>query len=240
MASIALGAAGSAVGGALGGAVLGIGAATIGQAAGAYVGSFIDSSLFASKTKLPDVIGQRLETLSVQVSTYGKTIPHVYGYARLAGNVIWARNIREEEVRTTTTSSGGGKGGGGGSVSQTSVSYRYYATLAIAISEGQIDDVVRVWADAKQLTSEELQANQGKYEIFYGAEEQNPSAIIERYDGAGNVPCWAFWKRLRPHYGGPKKLWSHKRVFKRSGGLTRMVLSWKNRLWDHNFPGPIL
>lgn len=188
MATIALAAAGSAVGSAIGGTVLGVSAATIGQAAGAFGGNFIDSTLFAGKTRLPDVVGQRLETLSVQVSSYGKTIPHIYGYARIAGNVIWARDIREEEVRTTTTQSGGK--GGGGSVSQTSVTYRYYATLAIAICEGEIEDVARVWADSKVLTNEELDASQGKYEIFYGTEDQLPSAIIERYQGAGEVPAY--------------------------------------------------
>jgi hypothetical protein len=192
MATIALAAVGSAIAPSVS-MGLGIGlpwlAGPWGQAIGAGLGSLIDNSLFSSKTRLPDVVGGRLESLSVQVSTYGKTIPHVYGYTRLAGNVIWALSLKEVENRNTT-SSGGGKGGGGGSVSQTSITYEYFATLAIAICEGEIDSILRVWADAKALTGEELQAALGKYEIFYGSEDQDPSAIIERYDGAGNVPAY--------------------------------------------------
>lgn len=189
MATIALAVAGGAVGSAVGGTILGVSAAAIGQAVGSYAGGFIDSALFGGKTKLPDITGQRLESLSIQVSTYGKTIPQLYGYSRLAGNVIWALNIKEVEEKSTT-SSGGGKGGGGGSVSQTTVNYKYYATLAIAICEGEITEIARIWADAKQLSTEELQAAQGKYEVFLGTEDQAPSSIIESYDGAGNVPAY--------------------------------------------------
>lgn len=196
MATIALAAIGSAIAPSIS-MGLGIGlpwlAPAWGQAIGGILGGFVDSALTGGggNTQLPNNVGGRLESLSVQVSTYGKTIPNVYGYGRLAGNVIWAQNIKEVETHTTTSSGGGGKGGGGGGgVSQTSVTFEYFATLAIAICEGELDEVVRVWADAKQLTADELQANQGKYEVFYGTEDQLPSAIIERYDGAGNVPAY--------------------------------------------------
>jgi hypothetical protein len=186
MASIVLTTVGTYFGGPVGGAI------------GNYLGSQIDSAIFGGgggNTKVPDVLGPRLERLSVQVSSYGKPISRVYGNARIAGNVIWALDIKEEETRTSTTTSsgGGGKGGGGGgggSVTQTTITYQYYATLAIAICEGEIDNIVRIWADAKILSGEDLQAAAGKYEIFYGDEEQLPSAIMERYQGAGNVPAY--------------------------------------------------
>jgi hypothetical protein len=165
----------------------------IGGAIGGFIGRGIDSAIFGGgKKKLPDQIGSRLENLAVQVSTYGETIPHIYGYARIAGNVIWALDIKEVETRSTTSSGGGGKGGGGGGGggSQTTITYKYYATLAIAICEGQIDNIIRVWADAKALTGDDLLVAQGKYESFYGTETQLPSAIMERYKGAGNVPAY--------------------------------------------------
>jgi hypothetical protein len=189
MATLVFAAAGAAVGSSIGGTLLGVSAASIGMGLGQFAGSMIDSTLFGSKTKLPDVVGQRLETLKVQISTYGKTIPHIYGYNRLAGNVIWALDIKEKEVRSTV-SGGGGKGGGGGGVSQTSISYEYFATLAIAICEGEVDEIIRVWADARQLTADDLQSALGQYEIFTGSETQGASAIIERYEGAGNAPAY--------------------------------------------------
>lgn len=170
----------------------------IGGAIGGFIGRGIDSAIFggSKKTRLPDQVGARLEDLAVQVSTYGSTIPHVYGYARLAGNVIWALDIKEVETRTTTTSGGGGGGkgggggGGGGSTTQTTITYKYYATLAIAICEGALDSIIRVWADAKALSGDDLLASQGKYEAFLGTETQAPSAIMERYKGVGNVPAY--------------------------------------------------
>jgi hypothetical protein len=180
VAQITLSAVGNYFGGPIGGAI------------GSFIGGAIDSKLFGKTTKLPDQIGSRIEDLSVQSSTYGGSIPQVYGYARLAGNVIWALDIKEVETRSTTTSGGGkgGAGGGGGSASQTTITYNYYATLAIAVCEGPIDSIVRVWADAKALSGEELSAAQGKYEAFTGTETQSPSAIMERYKGAGNVPAY--------------------------------------------------
>lgn len=166
----------------------------IGGAIGGFIGGGIDAAIFGGGSKKqPDRIGSRLEDLSVQVSTYGSTIPHVYGYARMAGNVIWALDIKEVETRTTTSSGGGGGkggGGGGGGGSQTTIEYKYYATLAIAICEGQLDSIIRVWADAKALTGDDLLVAQGKYESYLGSETQTPSAIMERYKGAGNVPAY--------------------------------------------------
>lgn len=189
MAQIVLSAVGNYVGGPIGGAI------------GGFIGRQIDGAIFgggSSTTRLPDQIGSRLEDLAVQSSTYGEAIPQVFGYARFAGNVIWALDIKEVETRTTSTSSsggGGGKGGGGGgggstTVTQTTISYNYYATLAIGVCEGPIDSIVRVWADAKPLTGDYLSAAQGKYEAFLGTETQMPSAIMERYKGAGNVPAY--------------------------------------------------
>ena len=110
---------------------------------GGYLGGFIDRSIFGSKARINQE-GSRLTDLMVQASTYGKSIPVVYGNARIAGNVIWSRPI-QEHVTTTTQSSGGGKGGGGGgSVENTTTTYTYTASLAVAICEGAISEVVRV------------------------------------------------------------------------------------------------
>lgn len=119
----------------------------------------------------------------VRASTYGKSIPVVYESARIAGNVIWSRQI-EEHVTNITQSSVGGKGGGGrGSVeTTTTTTYTYTASLAVAICEGAISDVVRVWADAKQL---DLTA--GSYSIYLGDETQRPDTF--RWDSISQTNC---------------------------------------------------
>ncbi|MDG1286752.1 MAG: glycoside hydrolase TIM-barrel-like domain-containing protein [Rickettsiales bacterium] len=169
MASLVLGAVGSAVGA---NTFLGAG---LGAALGRGAGGLIDNTLFGSSVHRE---GRRLEELSVQTSTYGESIPLIYGSARLAGNVIWARPLKE--VATTTES--GGKGGG---ATQSSTQFSYFASLAIAICEGEVDSVERIWADAAQ-----LDLSQGTYRIYYGSEDQLPDALIQSFEGADFTPAY--------------------------------------------------
>src|SRR5262249_13526525 len=143
MATLVLTAAATAAGAAVGGPLGGIAGNAL-SAGASYVGNMIDSKVFGGK--LPEARGPRLADLSVQTSTFGKMIPVVYGSMRVAGNIIWSRPIKE--TVTTSTASVGGKGGIGQKVSSTQSTYSYSVTLAIAISEGAIDEVLRVWADA--------------------------------------------------------------------------------------------
>ncbi len=181
MASIVLGAAGSALGASI--PVVGplIGSA-VGGAVGSVVGGFIDDAIFGVPTR--SVEGPRLADLSVQVSTYGKTIPIVYGNMRIAGNVIWSQPIKETAT-STTTSSGGGKGVGGGGTQTTRTNYSYSVSLAIAICEGEIQGLVRAWADAKL-----LDLSLGTYRVYKGDEAQLPDPLMEAIEGVGCVPAY--------------------------------------------------
>lgn len=182
MASIVLSTVGSTIGSAVGGPIGGF----IGGQAGKLVGGFADGALFGSTRKLKETNGPRLSELGVQASTYGKMIPIVYGNMRLAGNIIWSRPIRETVTTTTSTTSSGGKGGGGGGgVSQTSNTYTYSITLAVAICEGEIDEVVRVWADAKKLDFSQMNVR-----IYTGSETQTPDTLIQSFEGADYTPAY--------------------------------------------------
>lgn len=174
MASIVLSAVGSAAG------------AATGLPFGAQLGSFIGSSIgrMAQGTTKHHYEGARLENLAVQTSTYGRMIPMVFGTVRIAGNVIWSRPIKE--LATTTTTRSGGKGGGGGSKSvSTSTTYSYFVTLAIAICEGELSRINRVWADAQL-----LDLSQGTYRIYKGTETQLPDPLIESFQGVGSTPAY--------------------------------------------------
>ncbi len=154
----------------------------VGRFIGSSIGSAIDDKIFGPR-RLPDVYGPRLQDLSVQSSVYGKPIPIVFGNARLAGNIIWSRPIKE--TLTTKTHSQGGKGGGGGKVKQKETTYSYSVSLAIAICEGRIDDIVRVWADAKI-----VDPTQGTYRLYKGTETQNPDPFIQSFEGVGKTPAY--------------------------------------------------
>ena len=168
MASIILAAAGTAIGGSIGGAVLGVSAAAIGGAVGSIAGAAIDSWLVASMAPTQRIAGQRLDTLQITTSTEGAIIPRVYGAMRTGGNIIWATDFREE---TRTIEQGGGKGGGGGGTEVTE--YFYFASLAVALCEGPITGIGRIWADGKPMGLDGVTMR-----VHLGDEAQEPDPFI--------------------------------------------------------------
>lgn len=165
-----------------------------GAVLGANLGSMAAGAFFSKtqRIKLPTQEGPRLADLRAQTSTYGNMIPKMYGTMRIAGNIIWATDIKEVKTEKTSTQSGGGGKGGGGktSTSQTSITYEYFVTLAIAICEGPVDEVIRVWADSKVLTEDVLSSAQGKYNVHLGDDLQNVDDIIAKYLPAGIIPAY--------------------------------------------------
>ena len=169
----------------------GIAGTLIGSAivAGATVaGTFIDRALFGGGGQKVNQSyeGPRLQGLQVTSSEEGSPIPRGYGRYRTGGVIIWATRLEEEVVVTTTKQKGKGKGGGGGgSVTTTQTTYNYYANFAIALGEGVIGAVNRIWADGKPLDLTKYQ-----YRVYTGTETQNPDSLIETKEGAGNVPAY--------------------------------------------------
>ena len=108
MATLVLGAVGTAIGGAFGGAILGFSGAAIGGFIGSTVGSVVDSWIVSSLAPAQRIEGARLDTLRITSATEGAVIPRLYGRMRIGGNIIWATDFREEQFRQTQ---GGGKGG---------------------------------------------------------------------------------------------------------------------------------
>ena len=182
MASIILAAAGTAIGGSIGGAVLGVSAATIGGAVGSIAGAAIDSWLVASMAPTQKITGQRLDTLQITASTEGAIIPRVYGRMRVGGNIIWATDFREESE--TTRHGGGGKGGGGGGGTEVT-EYFYFASLAVALCEGPITGIGRVWADGKPMSLDGVTMR-----VHLGGEDQEPDPFIAAKMGAANTPAY--------------------------------------------------
>lgn len=125
--------------------------------------------------------GPRIDTLEVQSSTYGRMIPIVYGTMRLAGNIIWSTPVKEEAV--TSRQRSGGKGGGGATTQRTD--YRYSINIAIALAEGPIDSVTRIWAN-NQL----LDISSEHYRLYKGDETQLPDPLMEAIKGVGKVPAY--------------------------------------------------
>jgi hypothetical protein len=187
MATLALTAAGAALGGAvLPGGVSFFGAAlsgaAIGSQIGALAGAYVDQALFGASGR--SVSGPRLSDLKITTSTEGAPIPRLYGSARLGGQVIWATDLEEESVTSDAGTSGSSKGGAGGA-GATRTDYRYYANFAIALCEGAITDIGRVWADGQ-----EIDLGEYVWRLHYGSETQAADGLIVAHEGADAAPAY--------------------------------------------------
>jgi hypothetical protein len=166
MATLVLGIAGGAVG-----SVFGPAGAVLGRAAGALAGDTLDQALFGSRRS---VEGPRLGELKVQASAEGAPIPRLYGRMRLAGEIIWATDF--EEVRQSETQ--GGKGG----PQVTTTEYSYFANFAVALCEGPIARIGRIWADGKLLDQAAF-----TFRTYPGDGAQEADSLIVAKDGEASA-----------------------------------------------------
>lgn len=178
MATLLLGAAGTAIGGMFGGSILGMSAATIGGMIGSTIGGLVDNWIIMSLQPGQRYEGQRMDTTRITSSTEGVVIPRVFGSARIGGNVIWATDFREVVTETEQ----GGKGGG---PSVTTTEYSYYASFAIAICEGPIRGIGRIWADGELLDTSDI-----TYRVYLGTEGQGQDPTIVAAMGAASTPAY--------------------------------------------------
>ncbi len=178
MTTLVLQAAGSAAGSALG---LPFGAA-LGSAAGALAGAALDSALLG-REPARHVVGPRLSEMEGLASTEGAPIPRVYGRARIGGQLIWATRFEEEVVTTVRKTRGGKAMGGGGRQQTTETTFTYYANIAVALCEGPITFVRRVWADSR-----ELDLTRYAMRVHVGDAGQSPDPLIVAKEGGADAP----------------------------------------------------
>ncbi len=81
-------------------------------------------------------------SVNIQQSTYGLTIPIVWGRTRVTGNLIWYGDFVATPHTEVTQS--GGKGGAGG-VAQSTTTYTYQAAVMMALAEGPILGIRGAW-----------------------------------------------------------------------------------------------
>lgn len=179
MAQVILGAVGGAVGGPLG--------AAIGGLLGRSVDQWAIAGLEPARQR-----GPRLEALKVQGTAEGSPLACVFGRARVTGQVIWAARFRES--RTTRR---GGKGG------PRTTEYGYSLSFAVALCEGEIDGVGRVWADGQpmDLTGVTMRVHRGDAEqapdpLMEAVEGESPAYRGTAYVVFEDLPLGAFGNRV--------------------------------------------
>lgn len=177
MATILLSAAGGAIGSAFGGSLLGLSGAVIGRAVGGTLGRVIDQQLLGAGSQA--IESGKVERFRLTGASEGAPVGRLWGCIRVSGQVIWASRFKE---RSKKTSGGGGKG----SPSTPQVkSFSYSVSLAIALCEGKIARVGRIWADGHELEPERLTMR-----VYRGGENQLPDPLIEAIEGAGMAPAY--------------------------------------------------
>ena len=159
MATLALSLAGQFVGGFVGGPF----GATVGRALGALAGSAVDGLLFGEQSAPTAGSDIRL-----QGSSEGGAVPRLYGWSRLSGNIIWAR-----ELELLSTENAGAKGFG-----QEPGEDVVGASFAVAFCEGEVHRLGRIWADGQLLDTTGLTLR-----FYRGTEEQLPDGLIEATQG---------------------------------------------------------
>lgn len=169
MATLVLSAVGASLGGSFGGTVLGLSGAMIGRAAGAVVGRAIDQRLLGGGGRAVET--GRIDRLRLQTAGEGTAIARIWGQMRMPGHVIWASPMEE----ISRTEGGGGKGAPQPKVTQ--ISYRL--SVALALCEGEILGVGRIWADGEEIAARELNMR-----VYPGDEAQLPDPMIAGHEGA--------------------------------------------------------
>jgi hypothetical protein len=180
MAQLILERVGAAIGSRVFSGALGALGATLGRAAGRYLGGRLDRALFGTTRH---VDGPRLTDVHLQGSTEGASIPAVYGRVRIAGQMIWAARYKEHvsvERRST-----GGKGGLARTTAVDETTYSYTLSFAVGLCEGPAARMSRAWANGEPLDLSTL-----NWRFHPGTEDQAADPVIEAVEGAANAPAY--------------------------------------------------
>lgn len=159
---------------------------TAGIAAGAALLNVLLSVIFPVKTKQE---GQRLDNLDVAGSSFGSILVWGRGTFRTAGQVIWIKNNKIQEVVTTETT--GGKGG----PQVETTTYTYFGNFAIAFTSIRIVGFSRIWMNRRTVfnvgagASEETVRNSWEFankyiRFYYGDPDQPIDPLIQSVEGS--------------------------------------------------------
>ncbi len=176
MATIVLSAVGAAAGASIGGGVMGLSSVIIGRALGAAAGRALDQRLLGAGSQA--VEQGKVDRFWLTGASEGAAIGQVYGRMRIGGQVIWATRFHEHRAVT----GGSGKGAAAG---PRVAEYSYSVSLAIALCEGEISRIGRIWADGQEIAPADLAMR-----VYCGSADQMPDPRIEAVEGAGHAPAY--------------------------------------------------
>lgn len=146
---------------------------TVFKFAGRYLGNYITESSY-----LPDEtysFSHHLDDIITHPSNIPYIIPIIFGKARIRGRLIWSLNLKESAFADTKskffrdTHSVKSK--------HHHTNYEYSADFALALAEGEISDIGRIWINGVISN-----ISQYKYRFYRGDEDQKPDPLILKYE----------------------------------------------------------
>lgn len=130
--------------------------------------------VFGIKVKKPKIAG-----FSVQSSVYGLPLPIVYGWARLAGNLI---HMPSQPIPVKSGGKGSGKGAG------KSGGQDYVAPIVLGLCEGPIGGIGWVWKDKDQKVDFATYYAPNGWTLATGTSTQSPWSYLTSNFPAQAVP----------------------------------------------------
>lgn len=164
----------SRIGGYLGGGIL----STLGKYTGQIAGNYLEKKWF-HRHKLNNKFTNLRDSFKITKAEYGTPIPLIFGKMRVPGQIIWADKITEKQNIFNIKKY----------VSATHVlqnnqttELEYYANFAMALCEGEILEINRIWHH-----NEVIDQSHYNFRIYKGSANQMPDPLIEasiKDDGA--------------------------------------------------------
>jgi hypothetical protein len=167
MATVVFQAAGAAIG-----SIFGPVGTMLGRAVGALAGNAVDSMLLGGTT----TTGSRLSSARIGGASEGAALNRLYGTARVGGTLIWATRFEED----VTTERSGSKSSG-----NKTKTYNYYGNIALALCEGPVAGLRRVWADGEEIDLSEVEMR-----FYPGSQTQGVDPLIAAKQGNSNAPAY--------------------------------------------------
>jgi len=168
MLDIVLSKVGGEIGKRYGGGIL----SRIGSTAGKMLGEYLNKLWFGKKRTDQRFLNVK-DSFRIAKAKCGSPIPLMFGKMRVEGKIIWSSQIMQRQNVSSTSQYFKNINT---TITKEVIEFEYYINYAVAICEGEIAEIGRVWFDNQYV-------DLGKYNvrIYKGSEDQMPDPLIESF-----------------------------------------------------------
>ncbi len=142
---------------------------TVGRYAGRRLGNYLEHKLLHRNEYKYKSINVK-DGFFIAKAKYGTPIPLVFGQMRIAGQIIWADRIHAKRNVSVTKQHFKARHL---TVHKEVNEFEYYANFAMAICEGEITEINRIWCDDR-----EINISQYNFRLYKGGESQLADPLI--------------------------------------------------------------